>query len=108
MSRSRQHTAASSGAQNWQAVLPRLPAHTTLTEEQGSSDSSLAATRATQPSVTLFRYTMGVLPMTSLRRAESVQRAGCFGGRRRRKPAGLAPQQLAATVVRSGCTALHS
>lgn len=39
-----------------------------MTLEQGSRDSSLAATRATQPSVTLFRYTMGVLPMTSLRR----------------------------------------
>lgn len=34
-----------------------------LTLEQGSIDSSLAATRATQPSVILFKYTKGVLPI---------------------------------------------
>lgn len=34
-----------------------------LTLRQGSIDSSLAATFATQPSVTLLRYTIGVLPI---------------------------------------------
>ena len=34
-----------------------------LTLEQGSIISSLAAMRATQPSTTLFRYTNGVLPI---------------------------------------------
>lgn len=34
-----------------------------LTLEHGSIDSSLAATRATQPSVILFKYTKGVLPI---------------------------------------------
>ena len=34
-----------------------------LTLEQGSMVSSLAAIRATQPSTTLFRYTIGVLPI---------------------------------------------
>ena len=33
-----------------------------LTEQQGSMISSLAAISATQPSVTLLRYTMGVQP----------------------------------------------
>jgi hypothetical protein len=35
-----------------------------LTLEQGSIISSLAATRATQPSTTLLRYTNGVLPIS--------------------------------------------
>lgn len=36
-----------------------------LTLLHGSMISSLAATLATQPSVTRFRYTMGVWPMSS-------------------------------------------
>ena len=36
-----------------------------FTLEQGSMDSSFAATRATLPFVTLFRYTSGVLPAKS-------------------------------------------
>ena len=34
-----------------------------LTLRQGSIDSSFAAILATQPCVTLFRYTIGVLPI---------------------------------------------
>lgn len=37
-----------------------------FTEQQGSMISSLAAIFAPQPSVTLFRYTMGVLPISSV------------------------------------------
>jgi hypothetical protein len=35
-----------------------------LTLEQGSMDSSLAATRATHPWVTVLRYTSGVFPIS--------------------------------------------
>jgi len=35
-----------------------------LTLQQGSIISSLATMSATQPSTTLFRYTIGVLPMS--------------------------------------------
>jgi len=34
-----------------------------FTLEHGSINSSLAATRATQPSASLFRYTKGVFPI---------------------------------------------
>lgn len=39
-------------------------AYRSFTEEQGSIISSFAATLATAPSVTLFKYTIGVLPTT--------------------------------------------
>ena len=41
---------------------PGVAAHLSLTELQGSMDSSLAATRPWPGPVSLFRYTMGVLP----------------------------------------------
>jgi hypothetical protein len=37
--------------------------HLSFTEEQGSMISSFAAILASTPSVTLLRYTMGVLPV---------------------------------------------
>ena len=40
-----------------------VPPYLSLTEEQGSIISSLAATLATHPCVTLVKYTRGVLPM---------------------------------------------
>ena len=42
-------------------LRPQLP-HLSLTEQQGSMISSFPAILALQPLVTLFKYTMGVLP----------------------------------------------
>lgn len=39
------------------------PSHLSLTEQQGSISSSLAATLAAEPSAMRLRYTMGVLPV---------------------------------------------
>lgn len=41
-------------------------ANLSFTLEQGSIISSLAAIRATQPSVTLLRYTIGVFPISCI------------------------------------------
>ena len=51
-----------------------------LTLEQGSIISSLAAIRATQPSAMLFRYTNGVLPISC-----SLQNKGKYNHLSKRK-----------------------